>query len=346
MVTRDEVPHDARLPESIIVTVDEIRTNPKPRRDTELDVRDEDGARLTVVIWETHEIDQPWEMGATYVLSGMRGKRYPAEDGTKVEVQSTKAFSAKRLSANDETSVLVLGDTHVGYRHRSKMAKWARDINPREIFIQCLERAKEMNVDAVIHAGDVFDDHNTNDDRDAVSQAIVNLDGDGIPFYYVLGNHDSEHGRRLLESTPAIHLGQLASLIGMPPVNVLGVDHCGASFPQHATDTSVDSVSNETILVIHESPHPVIGDNGKLLYQHDSNKADILSYIDSVPAKIDLIITGHLHVADRVRVQGRDTPVLVTGPTIPISKYKKHSNPSTWLLTATDTGIHLDRQPV
>jgi len=45
MVTRGEVPHDERLPGSITVTVDEIRTNPAPRRDAELTARDEDGAR-------------------------------------------------------------------------------------------------------------------------------------------------------------------------------------------------------------------------------------------------------------------------------------------------------------
>ena len=142
MITRDGVPHDERLPESITVTVDEVRTNPAPRRDAELTVRDEDGAELTVVIWETHEIDQSWKVGVTYELSGTRGKRYPTESGTTVEVQSTKAFVAKRVSMNDETRILVLGDTHVGYRHRPRSEKpaWAGEVNAREVFTRCLER--------------------------------------------------------------------------------------------------------------------------------------------------------------------------------------------------------------
>jgi hypothetical protein len=99
-------------------------------------------------------------------------------------------------------------------------------------------------------------------------------------------------------------------------------------------------------LVVHESPHPVVDEIGSQLYQKDSNRANISPFIESADFDIDLIVTGHLHVADRPRVQGHDIPVLVTGPTIPISAYEKNSNPSTWLLTATSSGIDLTRQPV
>jgi len=48
----------------------------------------------------------------------------------------------------------------------------------------------------------------------------------------------------------------------------------------------------------------------------------------------------------QTRVQEYDIPVLVTGPTIPISTYESDSNPSTWQLTATSSGIDLERLPV
>lgn len=129
MVTQDDVPHERRLSGPITVTVDEVRTNPKQRRDTELAVRDEDGAELSVVIWETHEIDQPWQEGITYELSGARGKRYATQSGTDVELHSTKVFSARRVTTNDATRVLVLGDTHVGYRHRPSSDKPGRGVS-------------------------------------------------------------------------------------------------------------------------------------------------------------------------------------------------------------------------
>ena len=317
MITRDEVPHDRRLSGPITVTVDEVQTNPAPRRDAELTVRDENKAKLTVVIWETHEINQSWEVGATYELSGTRGKRYSTESGTTVEVQSTKAFAA-----------------------------WAREVNAREVFTRCLERARELDVDAVVHAGDVFDHGNTRGDRNAVRQAISRTVGAGIPFYYVFGNHDDENGRTLLASTPGAHLGGKISPVAESLVTLLGVDHCGTSFPTTAPNLSMTESSGSNVLVIHESPHPVVDETGALLYQTDGNKADISAFLDSAAFDVDLIVTGHIHVAAHTSVQGHDIPVLVTGPTIPISSYEKESNPSTWLLTATRSGIDLERQPV
>lgn len=348
MVTRDEVPHDRRLSGSITVTVDEVRTNPKPRRDAELSVQDEDGAELTVVIWETHEIDQSWEEGASYELTGARGKRYSTPSGTTVEVQSTKAFRAQQVNTNDATRILVLGDTHVGYRHRSPSEKsaWAGSVNACEVFVRCLERARELDVDAVIHAGDVFDHGNTRRDRDTVRQAISQTVEAGIPFYYVFGNHDDKKGRKLLKSTSGTHLAEAMSPTGESSINFLGIDHSGQSFPTTAPDASIDMLLGKNALVIHESPHPVVDETGSLLYQKDPNRADVSSFIESAGFDIDLLITGHLHVADRPRIRGHDISVLVTGPTVPISSYEKDSNPSTWLLTATSSGIELERQPV
>jgi len=348
MVTRDEVPHDKRLSGSITVTVDEVRTNPKPRRDAELSIRDKDGAELAVVIWETHEIDQSWEEGASYKLTGTRGKRYSTRSGTRVEIQSTKAFRAQRVTTNDATRVLVLGDTHVGYRHRSPSEKsaWAGSVNAREVFVRCLERARKLDVDAVIHAGDVFDHGNTRGDRNAVGQAISRTVGAGIPFYYVFGNHDGEKGRELLNSTSGTYLVEAMSPTGESSINFLGIDHSGQSFPTTAPDASMGILSGKNALVIHESPHPVVNETGSLLYQKDPNRADVSPFIESAGFEIDLLITGHLHVADQPRVRGHDIPVLVTGPTVPISSYQKDSNPSTWLLTTTDSEIDIERQPV
>ncbi len=55
------------------------------------------------------------------------------------------------------------------------------------------------------------------------------------------------------------------------------------------------------------------------------------------------IATGYLHVATQTRVQEYNIPIIVTGPTIPISTYESDSNPSMWLLTATGSGIDLER---
>lgn len=346
MTTRDEIPHEQRLADPITVTVLEVRTNPKPRRAAEIRVTDENGAEMLVVIWETHAVDQSWEEGRRYTLRGVRGKRY--SNGTNVELHTTKAFSARKVSAGEATRVLVLGDTHVGYRHRPSAEKpaWAKTVNARTTFVRCLDRARELDVSAVVHVGDVFDHVNTREDRIVVRQAISRTVEAGVPFHYVFGNHDDAAGRLLLQSSSGMHLAERTSPVGELSVNLLGVDHAGQSFPAEAPPASMDNSRGKNVLVIHESPHPVVDATGALLYQDDSNKADLSGFVGSADFEIDFIVCGHLHVANHVQVQGYDIPVLVTGPTIPISTIERNSNPAMWLLTATQTGISVERHPV
>lgn len=65
--------------------------------------------------------------------------------------------------SGDQTQFLVLGDTHVGYRHRStsKKSKWADSADDLVEFRRAMSLARDLQVDAVIHAGDVFDHQNT-----------------------------------------------------------------------------------------------------------------------------------------------------------------------------------------
>lgn len=345
MITRDDVPHDRRLPDSIVITVTEVDTRPKHPRDVELTATDENGDELHVIIWKTHNIDQKWVEGQDYELDGARGKRYSKRTGARVELHSTSAFQVREINQPESTQLLVMGDTHVGYRHRPRSEKpnWAQRVNGREVFTRCLERSRAADVDAVVHAGDIFDHHNTKGDRNQVGQEINRTVESGIPFYYVYGNHDNKRGRRLLDSTPGTHLIDDATLVGDQPVNLLGVDHSGHEFPAEAPEASIEMLLHRNLLVIHETPHPVVDDRGTTVYQNDGNKADISSFIDTAHYGVDLVITGHLHVANRAQVRGYDIPVLVTGPTIPISTYEEDSRPSTWLLTMTEEGLDIDR---
>jgi len=83
--------------------------------------------------------------------------------------------------------------------------------------------------------------------------------------------------------------------------------------------------------------------SSKLLYRF--HPRFFFVHLESAGFDVDRIVTGHIHVAAHTSVQDHDIPVLVTGSTIPISSYEKESGPSTWLLTATSSGIDLERQP-
>lgn len=348
MVYREDIPHDRRLTDSITLTVSTINNRPKHPRDVELTGVDEAGDELHVIIWKTHNIEQQWVEGQTYEIDGARGKRYSTGDGVRVELHSTDRFQVREIDQTESTRLLVMGDTHVGYRHRSQSEKpsWAQDVNGREVFTRCLAQARNSKLDAVIHAGDIFDHHNTRGDRNQVGQEIHRTVESGTPFYYIYGNHEDKHGQRLLNSTPGIHLTEEQPLVGDCPVNLLGVDHSGHKFPDEAPEASMDKLLNPNIAVIHETPYPVVDGRNKTIYQNDSNEADISGFVDTARYNIDLFINGHLHVAKRAQVRGYDIPVLVTGPTIPISQYKKDSRPSTWLVIVNKDGIEINRQPL
>ena len=353
MVTREEVPHDGRLSGSITVTVDRVRTNPKPRRDAELTVRDEDGAELTVIIWETHETDQSWDEGATYELTGARGKRYSTRSGTRVEIQSTKAFRAQRVTTNDATRICVVGDTHVGYRHRprSNKAAWSYNVDNRDTFTEALRRARNQDVDAVIHAGDIFDHETTQSDLDTVHREVTRTCEQGIAFYFVQGNHDKEDGRRLLkrlteEQSECIRLTtEETSISGKgKSLNTYGYDHSGTELPPLSPDHQFSTLGLPNILVIHDTPFPVVDEQNVNIYTPE--QLDLRDFLSESALDPDLIIAGHLHVGSEGTVRGHDVPVLTTGPTAPISDSTEDNEPSTWLLTATDSEISLDRQPI
>ena len=102
----------------------------------------------------------------------------------------------------------------------------------------------------------------------------------------------------------------------------------------------------ESIIALHDTPYPAIEEDGTERYRNDSNALDVRTLLDSADDPIDLIVTGHLHVANKVRIEGYDVPVLVTGPTGTISDYKEENKPSVWLLTVNDDNISIDRQPL
>ena len=110
-------------------------------------------------------------------------------------------FAVERVTAaSDRLRLLVVGDTHVGYRHRASNMKplWAQEVDNRQTFTRSLARARDLDADAVVHAGDVFDHEITREDRDHVREETRRTHDAGVPVYYIPGNHDNEAGNRTL----------------------------------------------------------------------------------------------------------------------------------------------------
>lgn len=349
MTTRKDLRHNQRVPGSLEVTVYDIKGDPVPPREVELKATDTEGKELEVVIWEKHDVSGDWTIGSTYEISGGRAKRYKGTSGPDVVVDSNDDFSIDCLdNFSNSTQVLIVGDTHVGFRHRqaTKKPSWAKKVDNRKTISQSLARARDLDVNAVIHAGDVFD-HNTNQgDRNHVGQEIHRTHEAGIPVYFVRGNHDNQAGNRTLSQTPAVHIAGDTVSIDQESVQVSGLDYGGGEFSEPPPDGAVESVLNPSILVVHDTPYPAVDEDDVPIYRNDANRLDLTGFLDSAAGWLDLIVAGHMHVGKRGSMEGYDVPLLVTGPTGTISAYDEDSQPSTWLLTISDGEIDVDRQPL
>ncbi|WP_137283394.1 DNA double-strand break repair protein Mre11 [Halorussus salinisoli] len=159
------------------------------------------------------------------------------------------------------TRVIHTGDTHLGYRQYHSPER-------REDFLRAFEQviddAIAENVDAVVHAGDLF--HDRRPDLDALHGTISILgklrDAD-IPFLAIVGNHEGTRGRQWLD---LFEMLGLATRLGDDPEVVgetafYGLDHVPKSKRDDLDYQFADHDRNHAALVSHGLFEPFdIGD--------------------------------------------------------------------------------------
>ncbi|WP_135819766.1 DNA double-strand break repair protein Mre11 [Halostella litorea] len=95
------------------------------------------------------------------------------------------------------TRVIHTGDTHVGYQQYHSPER-RRDF--LRAFEQVLSDAREDDVDAVVHAGDLFHDRRPDlRDLQGTVAALRSLRDAGIPFLAVVGNHEGKRDGQWLD---------------------------------------------------------------------------------------------------------------------------------------------------
>lgn len=339
--------HNQSVTGPLEVTVHEVDTDPASPRDVELIATDAEGVDLQVVTWKKHDVTVEWEVGATYAITGGRAKRYIDASGPELRIHSNTDFAIERVTpTSDPLRLLIVGDTHVGYRHRSSSAKppWAREVDNRRTFSRSLARARDIDVDAVVHAGDVFDHEITQTDTDHVREEIKQTHDAGIPFYFILGNHDNKASNETLRQGPGIHLASQTMNLEQGTVWISGLDYGAGEFSGPLPEAVVDGKPSTSILVIHDTPYPAVDEIGSPIHRNDPNQLDLREFLDEADEWLDLIVSGHMHVASRGSIAGYDTPLLVTGPTAEISTATQENYPSTWLLTIFEGEIQIERE--
>ena len=120
-----------------------------------------------------------------------------------------------------------LSDSHLGYRQYGLIER-ERDLYL--CFEEAIDRALEEHVDAVVHSGDLF--HSPNPPPQAYRsalRALRKLRQRGIPFLYVMGQHDKPKVQAMAPLTVLEDMELLIHVAEKPYVNgdfsVIGIDY-------------------------------------------------------------------------------------------------------------------------
>lgn len=216
--------------------------------------------------------------------------------------------------------LLHIGDVHLGKRqYRSDI----RYNDHFDTFQESVEMAVDLDVDAVIQTGDLFD--TSNPSIETISRCIdilSSLTKNDIPFYAIVGNHERKRKEQWLDVINRI--GKASRLNSDPTVledgsvsvGLYGID--AVRKPQwNTTEFDLTEPQEETdtdIVCMHEliSP-PITGDNETGMETYPCEEV-----LDRFNRDIDVLALGDFHVP--VETYKQDTYVYYAGATERTSK--------------------------
>jgi len=314
--TRDAIEHDAQLDITVRV-VD--RAEGSPRRSAALTVADVQGAQLACTVWEGWPGTADWAVDHWYRLRQARGQVWADDPELHVTAATTVQPLGSDIAAR-RAMVLVIPDAHVGKQQGGYEANtWPVDTAAG--FEAAVEVALAREVDAVVQLGDLV--HNdatrgiTVEDRAVVTGAVDALAAGGIPFHYILGNHEREAGGALLVGHDGAHrLGVSPTMVGAT-VELYGLDHTDA-VPEPLPLVAAPAAAVR-VLCLHQSVAP--------LSRKAAPDVDARALLGGTDVRLDLLITGETHAHATAAVGG--THLVSAGATAPL---KRGVEPSVELL--------------
>jgi len=200
------------------------------------------------------------------------------------------------------TRVIHTGDTHLGYRqyHRPE-----RKRDYLDAFRQVVDDAVADDVDAVVHAGDLFHDRRpTLEDIMGTLSVLRTLDDAGVPFLAVVGNHEAKREGQWLDLFESLGL---AIRLGPDPVEVGSTAFYGLDFvPRSKRD------GFELDLEPHDSDHAALVTHG-LFEPFDFGEWDPAEIFATTDVEFDALLLGDNHHPETAQVE--DTWVTYCGST-------------------------------
>lgn len=202
------------------------------------------------------------------------------------------------------TRVIHTGDTHIGYQQYHSPARRADFLGA---FEQVIDDAIEMEVDAVIHAGDLFHDRRPElPDLLGTLSALRRLAAAEIPFLAVVGNHESTRGGQWLDLFERL---DLATRLGSEPVECGSVAFYGLD---HVPVSRRDSLAYEYDAPSADTTHTALVGHGLFTpFAHADWDTDTV--LDESTVDFDAVLLGDNHTRGIERID--DTWVTYCGST-------------------------------
>jgi len=202
------------------------------------------------------------------------------------------------------TRILHTGDTHLGYQqyHRSE-----RREDFRTAFEQVAADAVADDVDAVVHAGDLFHDRQPRlgDILGALS-ILRRLAEADVPFLAVVGNHESKRSEQWLDLFESM---ELATRLGERPVVVGNVAVYGLDFVPRSQREAL-----EYSFEPHDADHAALVSHG-LFEPFEHGDWDAREILAEATVDFDAMLVGDDHEAKTKQLDAFDSWLTYCGST-------------------------------
>jgi DNA repair exonuclease SbcCD nuclease subunit len=240
-----------------------------------------------------------------------------------------------------ETRILHTADTHLGYRQYHSEVRRQDFFKAFEVVIQ---DAVDMQVDAVVHAGDLFDSRNpTLEDLLETMNILSRLKAANIPFFGIVGNHESKQNIQWLdlfeEMGLAARLGKTPKLVGGGGTAIYGIDsvpkskiplydYSGFEVPESLPENC------RKLLVMHQIVQPF-----------PYADWDCAGVLENLPFKVDAILLGDYHKYEKIKVGEEETWATYSGSTERNSA--SESEPRSYnIITLSGEGLEISRRTI
>jgi DNA repair exonuclease SbcCD nuclease subunit len=191
------------------------------------------------------------------------------------------------------TRIIHTGDTHLGYRQYHEPVRRGDFL---AAFRRVVEDAVAEDVDAVVHAGDLFHDRRPQlPDIMGTLSVLRTLDDADIPFLAVVGNHETKRDAQWLDLFESLGL---ATRLGDDPVVVGSTAFYGLDFVPRSQREDLEYVFGST-----DADHAALVSHG-LFQPFDHGDWDAERILTESTVEFDALLLGDDHDPKRRQVEG------------------------------------------